>query len=222
MACVATMNASAELVIVKAVYGDLSDPASTTNVTAAVAAMVNGDALDVQANNKKFGEPAPGVPKQFEVDYTIDGVAGSKTVTEGGRLRISSSKNPDTAPKSGSSRLVIRKAVYGDLPDGGNDDVTLTVAEMVRANALEVTANNENFGDPAGGIPKELRVDYTFDGWKKSRTVEEGETLKISPRVEQAENRKRILFFSLWIASGILAVSAIAAAVVLLIRKWKK
>ena len=223
MTGVATMNAPAELVIVKAVYGDLSDPAATTNVTAKVAAMVNDDTLNFHPNNDIFGgDPAPNVPKQFKVNYTIDGVADSKTVTEGSRLRISSSKNPDTVPKSGSSRLVIRKAVYGDLPDGGNDDVTLTVAEMVRANALEVTANNDNFGDPASGKIKELRVDYTFDGWKKSVTVQENETLEISPSVELAEIHKRILFVSLWIVCGLLAVSAVVVTVVLLARKWKK
>jgi hypothetical protein len=222
MACVATMNASAKLVIVKAVYGDLSDPAATTNVTTKVAAMVNDDALDVQANNDNFGDPAMNVRKQFKVDYAIDGVAGTKTIFEGGRLRISANNNPDTAHKPGSSRLVIRKAIYGDLPDGVDSDVTLIVAEMVQDDALEVTANNDNFGDPASGIVKKLRVDYTFDGWKKSKTVEEGETLKISPRDEQAQNYMRIWFFSILIASVILTVSAIAAAVVLLKRKWKK
>jgi hypothetical protein len=220
MACVATMNTSAQLVIVKAVYGDLSDPAATTNVTAEVAAMVNKDVLNVRVDNDIFGgDPAPNVPKQLNVDYTIDGVAGTKSAFEGGRLRISANANPVSAKKS---RLVIRKAVYGDLPNGMASDVTADVAEMVENDALEVTANNENFGDPAGGTVKKLRVDYTFDGWKKSQTVEEGDTLKISPRVEQAQNHKRIMLFSLWIVSGLLAVSAITAAVVLLIRKWKK
>jgi hypothetical protein len=37
-----------------------------------------------------------------------------------------------------------------------------------------------------------------------------------------AEIHKRILFVSLWIASGILAVSAAGAVVTLLIRKWRK
>ena len=82
--------------------------------------------------------------------------------------------------------------------------------------------NNGTFGDPAFGKVKKLRVDYTFDGWKKSITIGENESLKISPSVEQAQNRKRILFFFPWIASGILAVSAVVVAAVLLTRKWKK
>jgi len=217
---VATMNASAELVIVKAVYGDLSNPAATTNVTAIVAAMVNKDVLNVRVDNDIFGgDPAPNVPKQLKVDYTINGVAGTKSAFEGGRLRISANVNPVAAKKS---RLVIRKAVYGDLPNGMASDVTADVAEMVENDALEGTANNENFGDPAGGKVKKLRVDYTFDGWKKSVTVQENETLEISPSVELAEIHKRILIFSLWIVCGLLAASAVVATVVLLTRKWKK
>jgi hypothetical protein len=182
--------------------------------------MVNKDVLDVRANNDIFGgDPAPNVPKQLKVDYTIDGVAGTKSAFEGGRLRISANVNPVAAKKS---RLVIVKAVYGNLPKGKASDVTADVAEMVENDALEVTADNGNFGDPAGGTVKKLRVDYTFDGWKKSVTVQESETLEISPSVELAEIHKRILFVSLWIVCGILAVSAVVATVVLLTRKWKK
>jgi hypothetical protein len=65
-------------------------------------------------------------------------------------------------------------------------------------------------------------VDYKFDGWKKSVTVQENGTLKIIPSIELAEIHKRILFIALWIISGILAVSAVVAALVLLARKWKK
>jgi hypothetical protein len=222
MACVANCaaDASARLVIVNAVYGNLSGPAATTNVTTIVAAMVNNDVLDVRANNDIFGgDPAPNVLKQLKVDYTIDGVADTKSAFEGGRLRISANVNPISAKKS---RLVIVKAVYGNLPKGKASDVTADVAEMIENDALKVTANNGNFGDPAGGNVKKLRVDYTFDGWKKSVTVKENETLTISPIVEQAQNRKRILLFSIWIVSAIMAVSAFVAAVVLLIRKWKK
>lgn len=222
VACVANCaaDASARLVIVNAVYGNLSDLAATTNVTTIAAAMVNKDALDVRANNDIFGgDPAPNVLKQLKVDYTIDGVAGTKSAFEGGRLRISANVNPVSAQKS---RLVIVKAVYGNLPKGNASDITADVAEMVENDALEVTANNGNFGDPAEGKVKKLRVDYTFEGWKKSVTVKENETLTISPSVEQAQNLTRILLFPLWIVSGILAVSAVVAAIVLLTRKWKK
>ena len=210
---------TARLVIVNAVYGNLSDPAATTNVTKIVAAMVNDNAINSHIDNEAFGgDPAPNTPKELKVDYTIDGVADTKTVSEGSRLRLSA--NPPAPPRK--SRLVIVKAVYGDLPDGQASDVTADLTDMIENDGLEVTAGNNTFGDPAFGRPKELRVDYKFDGRKKSITVQENGTLRISPGAEQAEHYKRILFVFLWIISGILAVSAIAATVVLLVRKWKK
>ena len=60
----------------------------------------------------------------------------------------------------------------------------LTVAELVRKNSLSVKAGYENFGDPADGRVKNLRVDYAFDGKAKSKTVSEKETLTISDKGE--------------------------------------
>jgi hypothetical protein len=212
-------DAPAGLVIVNAVYGNLSNPAATTNVTKIVAAMVNDNALNFHIDNGVFGgDPAEGLPKELKVDYTIDGVADTKTASEGSRLRLSA--NPPASPKK--SRLVIVKAVYGDLPYGQATDVTADLADMVENDGLELTVGDNTFGDPAWGKAKKLRVDYKFDGWKKSITLQEGKTLRISARIELAEIHKRILFFSLWIVSGILAVSAAVAAVALLARKWKK
>ena len=219
MACVATMNALAQLVIVNAVYGNLSDPAATTNVTKIVAALVNDNTLNFHIDNEAFGgDPAEGLPKQLKVDYTIDGVAGTKTVSEGSRLRLSA--NPPVPPKK--SRLVIVKAVYGDLPYGPASDVTTNLTDLIQNDGLEVRVGDNVFGDPVFGKPKELRVDYTFDGRKKTVTVQEGETLKISRSAELTEYYKRIFFVFLWIVSGILAVSAAVAAVALLTRKRKK
>ncbi|MCX5682428.1 MAG: hypothetical protein NT049_01930, partial [Planctomycetota bacterium] len=121
-----------------------------------------------------FTDPADGVTKKLRVDYTINGIAATKTVSEGENLALSG-KAP---PKDG--KLAIVKAEYGDLPGGGKVDVTKKVAEMVKDGALAVEATNENFTDPAEGVGKKLRVDYTCGGVAKSKTVEENETLKIS------------------------------------------
>lgn len=218
MACVAGAQNAARLVVVNAVYGDLSNPAATTNVTKIVAAMVTDDTLDFHPNNDMFGgDPATGVLKELKVDYTIDGVDGTKSAYEGGRFKLSANPSP---PKQ-KSRLVIVKAIYGNLSNGKVSDVTADVADMVENDGLEVVAMNGNFGDPALGTAKELRVDYTFSGWKKTVTVQENETLKISPGAETADNQKRILFFCLWIVSGIMAVSVVVAVTWLLARKLK-
>ena len=170
-------DAPGKLVIVKAVYGDLPDGAKT-DVTEKVKEMVKDNALSVEATNENFGDPADGVVKKLKVDYTIGGVAASKTVNEGETLTIAAGEKPVV------SKLVIKKAVYGDLPDGGKTDVTAKVAAMVQNGALSVAATNENFGDPAEGVQKKLKVDYTFDGKEKSKTVDENETLTISDKGE--------------------------------------
>jgi hypothetical protein len=162
-----------KLVVTKAVYGDLPDGAKT-DVTDRVKDMVKDDKLSVEATNENFGDPAEGIVKKLKVDYTINGVAGSKTVNENETLSVSGKP----------SKLVIKNAHYGDLPDGAKTDVTQKVSERVKDDALSIEATNDNFGDPAEGIVKKLKVDYTFDGKEKSKTVNENETLTISDKGE--------------------------------------
>ena len=155
-----------KLLISSASYGDLPD-GTIVDVTAKVVAMVKDNSLSVKANKANLGD-VPGVAsKKLKVAYTVDGVYRSKIVNEGETLDI-------------STRLSIRKAVYGDVAGGKVDDVTEQVADMVRKNTLQVAANNDNFGDPANGVVKHLKVDYTFDGKAQSKTVKEGETLSIT------------------------------------------
>jgi len=157
------------LVIKKAVYGDLPNGLSA-DVTAKVAALVAHEALTVAASNDNFGDPVVGIDKKLRVDYALDGVAQSRIVAEGATLTI----------KAWPVRLVIKQAVYGDLPDGTSADVTAKVAAKIDNDTLTIGASNDNFGDPAENIVKKLRVDYTFDGKAKSKTVGEGEELTIS------------------------------------------
>ena len=160
----------AKLVIQSAQYGDLANDKSA-DVTAKVVAAVKDDNLSINVGGNLFGDPAPNAPKKLKVGYTIDGIYHSKTVEEGDVLDI-------------STRLIIRKAVYGDLPSGDSVDVTEDVAAMVRNNSLTVKAGNETFGDPAGGKVKKFRVDYSFDGKTKTKTVPENSTLAISEKGE--------------------------------------
>jgi len=170
-------NAAPRLVIVKAVYGDLNDANATIDVTRQIAAHVKNDAVSMPVGNDTFDDPASGANKSLKVDYTVDGVPGVKIFYENGLLRLSPKDKP---VKNTSSKLVIRKAFYGDLPDGNLNDVTLDVTQMVRDDSLTVVANDDDFGNPCGGAMRKLRVDYTFDGKDQSKTVSVGETLKIS------------------------------------------
>jgi HEAT repeat protein len=80
-----------------------------------------------------------------------------------------------SGPASGN--VVIVKAEYGNLPEGPSADVTAKVAAMVKEGAMAIDASNGNFGDPAQGIAKRLRIDYTVNGVPASKTVREQESL---------------------------------------------
>jgi hypothetical protein len=81
--------------------------------------------------------------------------------------------------KLAGTHLGILKATYGDLPGGASADVTGKVLAMLKHNTLEVVANSDNFGDPANGAHKKLKVDFTVDGKADSVTANEDETLKL-------------------------------------------
>lgn len=78
--------------------------------------------------------------------------------------------------------VVVRKALYGDLPDGPAKDVTAKLAELVKASA-SVKASNANFGDPAGGRVKKLSVEYTVAGTPGSQTVPENGSITFTVNV---------------------------------------
>ncbi len=79
-----------------------------------------------------------------------------------------------------TDNVVIVKAEYGDLPKGTRADVTEKVAALVAAGSLAVEASNGNFGDPVPNVAKRLRVDYSVNGVRASKTVTEGESLALT------------------------------------------
>jgi len=78
--------------------------------------------------------------------------------------------------------VVVVKAVYGDPASGRIRDVTKKVAGMVKAGVRNIEATNSNFGDPAGGTVKSLRVTYRSGGKVVTKTVMEEEGLTIAVR----------------------------------------
>jgi HEAT repeat protein len=79
--------------------------------------------------------------------------------------------------KTPSGDVAVQEAVYGNLPDGPLADVTPKVAQIVAARSASVDASNGNFGDPAPGLVKKLRVTYIVNGSATTQTVTEGQTL---------------------------------------------
>ncbi len=78
------------------------------------------------------------------------------------------------------SKVAIKKALYGDLPDGKSRDVTAKVATMVKQGSFSVTASNGTFGDPTPGQRKQFRLVYSVGGVLHDETVPERGTVEIS------------------------------------------
>ena len=76
-----------ELVITKALYGDLPD-GEHKDVTRAVQKSISEGALSVVASNDIFGDTAPNVVKTLHVEYVLNGVPEKRDIREGGTLNI--------------------------------------------------------------------------------------------------------------------------------------
>jgi hypothetical protein len=68
----------------------------------------------------------------------------------------------------------IESAHYG-ADAGGWTNVTAQVAALLHAHGA-VTANNNLFGDPAYGRPKQLAIKYRLDGKERTKNISENET----------------------------------------------
>jgi hypothetical protein len=80
--------------------------------------------------------------------------------------------------RDAGTHLVIRNAVYGDLANDAVVDVTQKVTDWIEE-SLPIQATAEDWGDPANGVEKQLKVDYTLDGVDRTITIDEGQFLMI-------------------------------------------
>jgi HEAT repeat protein len=83
-----------KVTIRRAVYGAI-DEGGSADVTRKVAKIVAAGSLSVTASNGNFGDPAPGIPKQLLVEYTVAGVAHTMTVKEGKTLTLAAGATPE-------------------------------------------------------------------------------------------------------------------------------
>jgi HEAT repeat protein len=85
---------SGNVVIHKAVYAAVEGK-GRANVTKKVAQMVESGSASITASNANFGEPAPNVVKQLQIEYSVDGAAQSVTVREGETLTLAVAVVPE-------------------------------------------------------------------------------------------------------------------------------
>lgn len=82
-----------QVTIRKAVYGAVG-AGGHADVTKKVAEMVASGAAAVEASNGNFGDPASGIVKQLQIEFTANGVTQSRTVPEGQSITLLTSVVP--------------------------------------------------------------------------------------------------------------------------------
>lgn len=167
-----TVSLSAEdiLVISKATYGDHMQ-GHTVDVAAKIQGKVSAGNLRLVVWNDLLGDPAEGTSKELKIEYTLNGKPGSLSAAEGETLLI-------PVPKL-SGPLFVVSAEYGILPDAAYD-VTDLVKRRVRESSLKLDVNNEEFGDPASGEFKWLKLVYRIGEVELVRQAWEGQSVTIS------------------------------------------
>ena len=175
------VDVAPKLEIRRAIYGVLASTGmdGMVDVTTLLRKRVKNNQLQVVAGNSLAGDPASQIRKKMVVEYKLDGKPLKATVDENQTLRL--------PPKGQTGKLVIRRAVYGDIPEGGikpprNDqtrDVTKVLREQIRNGQLAIKASNELAGDPAVHVPKQLRVEYAVDGAVDTITISENSMLEL-------------------------------------------
>ncbi len=154
-----------------AIHAQDAAPGGSLDVTKLVQQTVSGNSLTIDVNNDLGSDPAPTLKKKLKVDYTVNGVAASTVVLEGSTLEIHPAKG---------AKLVVTKAVYGDLPDAQKVDVAKVLTNAIQGDKLTLDVNNEVLGgDPAPTTVKKLEVKYTVGGKAGTATVNEFETLTL-------------------------------------------
>jgi hypothetical protein len=166
------------LKIVKAEYGYFADEGvkNCSDVTFIVRKAVTEGNLKIAATNDHLGgDPAPGVIKQLQVDYRVNGVKKQELVNENQSISL-----PEGA-EVGKAWYGIVRNVPEVEPVRKTVDVTGRLKEYVKDGALTVTVNNELAGgkDPVYRSAKEIRVEYTYDGVRGMTSVGENRILSL-------------------------------------------
>jgi type 1 glutamine amidotransferase len=139
---------------------------------------------DTQARKSVRTAETPVAAESARTQVEPEPAAAGVAAAEDARRKLSVVEDRP-APAKAAPALVIVRAVYGDLQSERIVDVTEKVRGMATADGLAVVASNGNFGDPASGIVKQLRIEYTLDGEKMEKTVREHETLTIGSSVDK-------------------------------------
>ncbi len=160
------------IVIDKAVYGVLDDPARTQDVREAVQQRVDaGERRFNVAELAKADDPAPSMLKTLIVEYT----AGER------KLRVCATDNDAIHLRDDVARVVVKTAVYGVLDDPARRrDVTRKVQQIIDTGETSFPVARLAHGDdPAFGVPKTLMIECTINGKPAALRGSDGEFIRL-------------------------------------------
>jgi hypothetical protein len=161
--------------ILNAKYGTSS---SNVDVTKTVSSFISNGVLSipsVSASALNITDPSPGQPKTLTVSYTIN--SGTKQTEQ---IKDNDSFLLNAPPQTKSDGLQIIKAEYGYA--GNMQDVTDAIQNYVSNGNINITVGFKTVGlpDPNPAKKKYLEVEYTINGSKNTKKIDDGSPLKIS------------------------------------------
>ena len=157
----------------------LSQRRAVAAVPALLKAAADADEAVRVAAIKALGEMATG--DQFAALVGLLVKAKSPAEVRAAESALAAVCTREAQPASG--KIAIRKALYGDLPDGKKADVTKKVAAMVKGGALSIDASNANFGDPVQGTAKSMTIEFTVNGVTQTKSCRENDSITLDAGV---------------------------------------
>ena len=165
-----------KIVVTKALYGVLDDPARTRDVTAKVQAKTESGEFNIPVTTMAEGDdPAPKVVKTLVVDYSV-----------GGKPFTVRARDAETVQLSREVlRVTVEKARYGVLDDPKRTrDMREKVQRLVDSGVSSFTVARMAEGDdPAFLVVKTLELDYTLNGEHLHLTGQDPDMISLAPTV---------------------------------------
>jgi hypothetical protein len=182
---------SGALRILSATFGNGNN---NQDVTAAVAAKVTGETLDMVASTRELGLSNMFGMNTLTVVYQVGARRYESRVRQNGRVQLPNRNDPAPSgnvggtdsgsggiwnPNSGSGQLTIENAIWGT--SGRNMDVTDVVRGALQNGRLSIRADiNTMQCDPALNVQKQLVIRYRVgNGAVQTMTTREGGTANL-------------------------------------------
>jgi hypothetical protein len=131
--------------------------------------------MTVTAAALNVNDPAPGQNKTLTVNYTVNnGSVNTESVKDGDLLSISA----PAGKKADGLKIV--KAEYGYT--GNFTDVTSAIQNQISNGSINMKVGYQSAGipDPNPAKKKSLKVEYSINGSKNTKTLDDGSSFTVS------------------------------------------